>query len=81
GAVLLSLVLQAAVIYVAFLQQAFLTASLSAGDWLGCAVVTSSVLVAARVEQGGHTFDPPSAIGQKSAKKLTALGNIRCKYW
>jgi Ca2+-transporting ATPase len=44
GAVLLSLVLQAAVIYIPFLQQAFSTESLSAGDWLRCAAVGSSVL-------------------------------------
>ena len=44
GAVLLSLLLQVAVIYVPFLQQAFSTASLSFGDWLLCAAVASSVL-------------------------------------
>jgi Ca2+-transporting ATPase len=44
GAVLLSLLLQIAVIYVPFLQQAFSTVSLSAGDWLFCAAVASSVL-------------------------------------
>jgi Ca2+-transporting ATPase len=44
GAVLLSLVLQAAVIYIPFLQQAFSTVSLSADDWLRCAAVGSSVL-------------------------------------
>jgi Ca2+-transporting ATPase len=44
GAVLLSLLLQAAVIYIPFLQQAFSTVSLSADDWLICAVVASSVL-------------------------------------
>ena len=44
GAVLLSLLLQAAVIYVPFLQQAFSTVSLSFGDWLRCAAVASSVL-------------------------------------
>jgi Ca2+-transporting ATPase len=44
GAVLLSLLLQAAVIYIPFLQQAFSTVSLSAGDWLRCAGVASSVL-------------------------------------
>jgi Ca2+-transporting ATPase len=44
GAVLLSLLLQAAVIYVPFLQQAFSTVSLSAGDWLFCAAAASSVL-------------------------------------
>ena len=44
GAVLLSLALQVAVIYMPFLQQAFSTVSLSAGDWLRCAAVASSVL-------------------------------------
>src|SRR5262245_45447815 len=44
GAVLLSLLLQAAVVYVPFLQQAFSTISLSAADWLCCAAVGSSVL-------------------------------------
>ena len=44
GAVLFSLVLQAAVIYVPFLQDAFSTVPLTAGDWLRCAAVGSSVL-------------------------------------
>jgi Ca2+-transporting ATPase len=44
GAVTLSLVLQAVVIYVPFLQQAFSTAPLSAREWLVCAAVGSSVL-------------------------------------
>jgi Ca2+-transporting ATPase len=44
GAVVLSLVLQAAVIYIPFLQTAFSTASLSFADWLRCAGVASSVL-------------------------------------
>jgi len=44
GAVLLSFLLQVAVIYIPFLQQAFSTASLSFGDWLLCAAVASSVL-------------------------------------
>jgi P-type Ca2+ transporter type 2C len=44
GAVLVSLVLQAAVVYLPFLQQAFSTVSLSVGDWLRCAAVASSVL-------------------------------------
>ena len=44
GAVLLSLVLQAAVIYIPFLQQAFSTVSLRAADWLICAAMGSSVL-------------------------------------
>jgi Ca2+-transporting ATPase len=44
GAVLASLVLQVAVIYLPFLQHAFATVSLSAGDWLRCAAAASSVL-------------------------------------
>ena len=44
GAVLLSLLLQVAVIYIPFLQQAFSTVSLSLGDWLRCTAVASSVL-------------------------------------
>jgi Ca2+-transporting ATPase len=44
GAVLLSLLLQAAVIYLPFLQQAFSTVALNADDWLLCIAVASSVL-------------------------------------
>lgn len=44
AAVGLSLILHAAVLYIPFLQQAFSTTSLSAGDWLICAAVASSVL-------------------------------------
>ncbi|HEY7163258.1 MAG TPA: cation-translocating P-type ATPase [Candidatus Binatia bacterium] len=44
GAILLSLLLQAAVVYVPFLQQAFSTVSLSLADWLACVAVASSVL-------------------------------------
>jgi Ca2+-transporting ATPase len=40
----LSLALQAAVVYVPFLQHAFSTQSLGIGDWLRCAAVASSVL-------------------------------------
>jgi Ca2+-transporting ATPase len=44
AAVGLSLALQVAVIYTPFLQQAFSTTGLSAGDWVRCTVVASSVL-------------------------------------
>lgn len=44
GAVLLSLLMQFAVVYLPFLQKAFSTVSLSPGDWLLCALVASSVL-------------------------------------
>jgi Ca2+-transporting ATPase len=44
GAVLLSLALQAVVVYVPFLQQAFSTTALGVRDWLRCVTVGSSVL-------------------------------------
>jgi Ca2+-transporting ATPase len=44
GAIALSLALQAVVIYVPFLQQAFSTVSLTFKDWLLCAAVASSTL-------------------------------------
>lgn len=44
AAVVMSLLLHAAVIYVPFLQQTFSTVSLSLRDWLACAGVASSVL-------------------------------------
>jgi Ca2+-transporting ATPase len=44
AAVVLSLLLHALVVYTPFLQEAFSTVSLSAGDWLFCAAVASSVL-------------------------------------
>ncbi len=44
SAIVLSLAFHLAVIYVPFLQSAFSTTSLSASDWLRCAVVASSVL-------------------------------------
>jgi Ca2+-transporting ATPase len=43
-AIALSLLMQALVIYVPFLQKAFSTVSLTAGDWLLCTAVASSVL-------------------------------------
>jgi P-type Ca2+ transporter type 2C len=44
GAIVLSLALHVAVIYVPFLREAFSTVSLSWGDWLRCAAVASSIL-------------------------------------
>ncbi|MEW6269474.1 MAG: cation-translocating P-type ATPase [Thermodesulfobacteriota bacterium] len=44
GAILLSLVLQIAVIHAPFLQEAFSTVPLTLGDWLRCVAVGSSVL-------------------------------------
>jgi Ca2+-transporting ATPase len=44
AAVVLSLILHIAVVYVPFLQKAFSTTALGPGDWLMCTVVASSVL-------------------------------------
>jgi Ca2+-transporting ATPase len=44
GAVLLSVALQFAVVYVPFLQRAFSTEALTTADWLWCTAVASSVL-------------------------------------
>lgn len=44
AAIGISLLLQAAVVYIPFLQKAFSTTSLSLNDWLLCAAVGSSVL-------------------------------------
>ena len=44
AAIGLSLALQVAVVHLPFLQRAFSTVSLTAGDWLRCAAVASSVL-------------------------------------
>ncbi|RZN16574.1 haloacid dehalogenase [Bradyrhizobium sp. Leo121] len=44
AAVVFSLLLHALVVYAPFLQEAFSTVSLGAGDWLFCTVVASSVL-------------------------------------
>ena len=59
-AVILSLLLQVAVVYAPFLQEAFSTVSLSAGDWLVCGAE------AARAEQDHHSGTPRrrSAWGQ-----------------
>jgi Ca2+-transporting ATPase len=44
GAIGLSVALHAAVVFTPFLQRAFSTTGLTAGDWLRCAAVASSVL-------------------------------------
>ncbi|AWB24034.1 cation-translocating P-type ATPase [Methylobacterium currus] len=45
GSIVLSLLLQVAVVYTPVLQQGFSTVALSPGDWLFCAGVASAVLV------------------------------------
>ena len=44
AAIALSVLLQAAVVYIPVLQEAFSTTSLAPSDWLCCAAVASSVL-------------------------------------
>lgn len=44
AAMALSVALQVAVVYVPFFQQAFGTVGLSAGDWVRCIAIASSVL-------------------------------------
>jgi Ca2+-transporting ATPase len=68
GAVLLSLVLQVAVVYTPFLQEAFSTVPLSFADWLTCVAVASSVLwlreltkVFARARQGRGSYERSSS--------------------
>jgi hypothetical protein len=73
GAVLLSLVLQVAVIYVPFLQQAFSTASLSFGDWLRCAAVASSVLWLRELSKIVTRVVQQSVLTIKSKRKETAI--------
>ncbi|MBN1240284.1 MAG: cation-translocating P-type ATPase [Gammaproteobacteria bacterium] len=65
GAVLLSLSLQAAVVYTPFLQRAFSTVALDAGDWALCAAVASSVLWLREIQKGLGRLRraSPSAVG------------------
>jgi Ca2+-transporting ATPase len=51
GAIALSIGLQCLVLYTPFLQRAFSTQPLSGGDWLFCAVVSSSVLWLSEAEK------------------------------
>lgn len=51
AAIVLSLLLQAAVVHLPVLQRAFSTVSLSAGDWAFCTAVASSVLVLGEVRK------------------------------
>jgi P-type Ca2+ transporter type 2C len=44
GAIVLSIILQALVVYAPFLQQAFSTQALTASDWMRCTIVASAVL-------------------------------------
>ncbi|SOD41791.1 cation-translocating P-type ATPase [Nitrosovibrio sp. Nv4] len=66
GTILLSFLLQMAVVYVPFLQQAFSTVSLSFRDWLFCILVASSVLWLRELSKiigratRGHADVPPS---------------------
>ncbi|WP_082656232.1 cation-translocating P-type ATPase [Bradyrhizobium valentinum] len=67
AAIALSLFLHAAVVYVPFLQEAFSTTGLDAGDWFLCAAVASSVLWLRELSKvitramGGDRSGPASA--------------------
>lgn len=65
AAVVFSLILHIAVVYVPFLQEAFSTTALSAGDWLICTVVASSVLWLRELDKlavrGGFISSPGSS--------------------
>jgi P-type Ca2+ transporter type 2C len=68
AAIGLSLLLHVAVVYVPFLQEAFATTGLSAGDWLFCTAVASSVLwlrelskLITRASSGGESSGSPIA--------------------
>ena len=60
AAIVFSLALHVAVVYIPFLQQAFSTVSLSAGDWLLCAAVASSVLW---LRELSKILRPPTSLG------------------
>jgi Ca2+-transporting ATPase len=62
GAVVLSIALHVAVVYTPFLQQAFSTTGLDAGDWLRCTAVASSVLWLSEVAK---------AIGRRRSSRRT----------
>ena len=56
GAIALSILLQVAVVYVPFLQQAFSTETLSGFDWLRCTLVASSVLWLREIQKAVRRF-------------------------
>lgn len=72
-AIAVALLLQAAVVYVPFLQLAFSTVGLTATDWLLCAAVASSVLwlrelskLMARAANGARAKPVPSPTDRPS---------------
>jgi Ca2+-transporting ATPase len=67
-----SLLLHVAVIYVPFLQQAFSTVSLSAGDWLRCTIVASSVLW---LRELSKLLTRAASAGQRPASSVRAPVN------
>jgi P-type Ca2+ transporter type 2C len=63
-----SVLLQAAVIYVPLLQQAFSTVGLDAVDWLVCTVVASSVLWLGELAK---------LVGPRSSAPVSSAGSAR----
>jgi Ca2+-transporting ATPase len=73
GAILLALLLQAVVVYVPLMQNAFSTVGLSAGDWLRCLAVASTVLwlrEASKVVT--RTFGHRTCAGERRGSGLTS---------
>ena len=79
-AVLVSVALQVAVVYVPFLQRAFSTAPLDARDWVVCVVVASSVLWAMELKKlvsRPRYLRPSSSSATNSGATATRRGNAR----
>ena len=71
GAIALSILLQLAVVYVPFLQQAFSTEKLSGFDWLRCTLVASSVLWLREIQKAR-----PALRVAKSARPFRRVGEL-----
>lgn len=68
ASVVLSVLLQGAVVYVPFLQRAFQTTALSAGDWLVAIVVGSTVLIVMEIIKLAQAWRDASIQAQRSAQ-------------
>ena len=77
GAVGLSIALHAAVVYLPFLQQAFSTTALSAGDWLTCAAVASSVLWTSELVKAARRAGDRRAAAQRDDPAALGGGGQR----
>jgi Ca2+-transporting ATPase len=73
GAVGLSLALQAAVVYWGPLQRGFDTVPLSAGDWLLCAGVASTVIAAAEAVKRTPWVRSPAPDGERAPTRRVVM--------